>query len=111
MRMDHGLWRVPLILLLGLGLAAAVLDAQAVELWETPAYVSSCACEEVGDQPVAIGGAAAAPARPVASAGHRSRGLPSAAVALPHTSAGAATAMSRGGPRHDTDAILPALRC
>ena len=38
MRMDHGLWRVPLILLLGLGLAAAVLDTQAVELWETSEF-------------------------------------------------------------------------
>jgi hypothetical protein len=111
MRMYRGLWRVPLLLMLGLGLSAAVFDTPAVELWETPAYVRSCACEDVGDQPVAIEGAATAPARAQSGAGSRSRGLPSADAALPDAPANGVLAVRRGGPHHVPGAILPVLRC
>jgi hypothetical protein len=111
MRMYRGLWQVPLILMLGLGLSAAILDTQAAEGWDEPALASLCDREDVGDQPIAIAAPATDAARPLAGGVSRSRGLQDANAALPDAPASAAVAVSPGGPKHAASVILPTLRC
>jgi len=109
--MYRGLWRVALILMLGLGLSAAVFDTQAAEAGDGAALAGLGAREDVGDQPLAIAAPATDAARPLAGTGSRSRGPQHANAAPPVAPAGAAAAVSPGGPQRAASVILPALRC